>query len=156
MPILGIPARVDCNVAFDRAIQNLSRAIHESGARITREPLPACPVEEFPLGLLFQNLIGNAIKSRRAEEPPRIDVRAHKQDGMWHFFMTDNGIGIEPHHLDTIFVPFKRLHGSDAYPGSGLGRRPQRSVAKCYGVLQRLLMIGLASSGAIVPSNSSL
>jgi light-regulated signal transduction histidine kinase (bacteriophytochrome) len=126
------PARVECSAAFDRAVQNLDRAIKESGARITHEPLPACTAEEFPLMLLFQNLISNAIKYRRAEVPPDINIRAqNKKDGMWHFSVTDNGIGIEPQYLSTIFAPFKRLHGSNEYPGSGLG------LAICKRIVER-------------------
>ena len=125
------PTRVDCKMAFDRAVQNLDRAIQESGARITHDPMPTCAAEEFPLVMLFQNLIGNAIKYRRAEEPPVIHIRAQKQDGMWNWSVTDNGIGIDTQHLDTIFAPFKRLHGSGEYPGSGLG------LAICKKIVER-------------------
>jgi light-regulated signal transduction histidine kinase (bacteriophytochrome) len=127
----GDPACVDCNAAFGLAIQNLHRVIQESGARIEHEPLPACMVEEMPLVLLLQNLIGNAIKYRRPEEPPRIHVRADKEDGMWHFSVTDNGIGIDNQYLDGIFAPFKRLHTADEYPGSGLG------LAICKKIVER-------------------
>jgi light-regulated signal transduction histidine kinase (bacteriophytochrome) len=71
--------------------------------------------------LLFQNLIGNAIKYRRLDEPAHIRIRARRKDGLWRFSMADNGIGIEAQHLKTIFAPFKRLHGLDEYPGSGIG-----------------------------------
>src|SRR5436190_8731985 len=99
-------------------------AFHWSG-------LPACTAEEFPLVLLFQNLIGNAIKYRRPDVAPKIHLGAQKKEGMWHFSVTDNGIGIEPQHVDTIFAPFKRLHGSDVYPGSGLG------LAICKKIVER-------------------
>jgi two-component system CheB/CheR fusion protein len=125
------PARVDCKVAFDKAAQNLGRAIQDSGARLKHDALPSVAAEEVPLVLLFQNLIGNAIKYRRAEEPPNIHVSAHKQDGMWHFYVMDNGIGIDAQHLHTIFAPFKRLHGSDKYPGTGLG------LAICKKIVER-------------------
>jgi two-component system CheB/CheR fusion protein len=126
-----IPDRVECAKAFDQAVNNLERAIQQSGARVTMETLPACAVEEVLLVLVLQNLIGNAIKYRRAGEPPRVHVSAHKQDGMWLFSVADNGIGIEAQHLDTIFAPFKRLHAADEYSGSGLG------LAICKKIIQR-------------------
>ena len=104
-------ARADCNAALEQATRNLGSTIEESGARITHEPLPTVIAEEVPLVLLFQNLISNAIKYRREGETPQIRIGASPQHGMWHISLADNGIGIAPQHLDTIFAPFKRLHG---------------------------------------------
>jgi two-component system, chemotaxis family, sensor kinase Cph1 len=95
--------------------------VQESGASISHERLPVVTAEAVPLMLLFENLLGNAIKYRRPEEPPRIHMRALAENGLWHFMLSDNGIGIDPQYLETIFAPFKRLHGPDQYPGSGLG-----------------------------------
>jgi signal transduction histidine kinase len=33
----------------------------------------------------------------------------------------DNGIGIAPEYQDRIFRLFERLHGTDSYPGTGMG-----------------------------------
>jgi signal transduction histidine kinase len=81
--------------------------------------------------LLLQNLIGNAIKYRRPGEPAHIHIRARRNAGLWRFSVADNGIGIEAQYLQTIFAPFKRLHGLDEYPGSGIG------LAICKKIVER-------------------
>ena len=55
------------------------------------------------------------------EGPPRIHVSARRDGREWLFAVADNGIGIDPNHAERIFAVFKRLHGRDAYPGSGIG-----------------------------------
>ena len=124
---------VDSDKALDKAIQNLDRAIQESGASIDRETLPAVMAEEIPMVLLFQNLISNAIKYRREGSSPKIRIGAQKQDGAFQFSVADNGIGIDEQHLDTIFAPFKRLHGTEDYPGSGLGLAIAKKIAERAG-----------------------
>jgi two-component system CheB/CheR fusion protein len=122
---------VDANRVCEEILQLLNTPIQESGASVTHDPLPAVMTEEVPLRLLFQNLVGNAIKYRRPDEPPRIHIGARRKAGLWRFSVSDNGIGIEAQHLETIFAPFKRLHGLDEYPGSGLG------LAICKKVVER-------------------
>ena len=124
---------VDTNKALDKAIQNLDRAVQESGAQITRERLPVVVAEETLITLLLQNLIGNAIKYQRRGETPKIHVSAQIQNSMIQFSVADNGIGIEQQHLETIFAPFKRLHGSEEYPGSGLGLAISKKIAERNG-----------------------
>jgi PAS domain S-box-containing protein len=125
------PVPVDSNRVCVEILQVLNAAIQESGAIIKRDQLPTVMAEEVPVRLLFQNLIGNAIKYRRTNEPPQIHIRARRKDGLWRFSVADNGIGIEAQHLKTIFAPFKRLHGLDQYPGSGIG------LAICKKVVER-------------------
>jgi signal transduction histidine kinase len=84
-------------------------------------------------GLLFQNLIGNAIKYRREGETPRIHVSARRDDhGEWRFSVRDNGLGIEAQFLDAIFAPFKRLHGTE-YSGTGIGLTISQRIVERYG-----------------------
>lgn len=111
---------VDCNVVLQTVLSSLQGIIHESKATLVCEPLPTISSIEILLVQLFQNLIGNAIKYRAEDRDPEIAVMSHLSDGAWTFSIRDNGIGIEPQHLDYIFGVFKRLHGRQ-YSGTGIG-----------------------------------
>jgi light-regulated signal transduction histidine kinase (bacteriophytochrome) len=127
------PVPVDCNRICQEVVQVLSIAIQESGVSITQDRLPTVMAEEFPVRLVFQNLIGNAIKYRRPGETARIHVRARRKDEFWHFSVADNGIGIKAQHLNTIFALFKRLHTPDEYPGSGIGLAICKKIVERFG-----------------------
>ncbi len=120
---------VDANVPLRTAIANLHSVVRESGAIITHDALPEILVDETSLVQLFQNLIGNAIHYRSANEP-RIHVTSSDQNGQWLLSCKDNGIGIAPEFHSRIFEPFQRLHGADR-PGSGIG------LAVCKRIVER-------------------
>ena len=82
--------------------------------------------------LLFQHLLSNALKFSHPDRPPRIDIRAHRQSGLWHFTVADNGIGIEPRFQQRIFLIFQRLHPSEAYEGSGIGLAHSKKIVELY------------------------
>src|SRR3954447_10865973 len=114
------------------SISNLELAITKSGAVISHSLLPTLPVNEAALIQLFQNLIGNAIKYRKADETPRIGIAAERLRGTeWRFSVQDNGIGIAPEHQKLIFKIFKRLNGHQ-YPGAGIG------LAICVKIMEHL------------------
>lgn len=121
MKFAGKPERaVSLRGALDNALRNLEVVIADSGANITAGELPDMFVDAIRMQQLFQNLIGNAIKYRDPERPPRILVSAQLHDGTWTFSVADNGKGISPEFRSAIFEPFKRLE-SGANPGTGLG-----------------------------------
>ena len=122
---------VDTNEALEMALSNLQAAVAESGASITRDRLPVMQSNQTGLVQLFQNLVGNAIKYRKAGVRPEIHVGAVKKSGYWEFTIRDNGIGIAPEHQEIIFTIFKRLNG-DNYAGAGIG------LAICERIVRRL------------------
>jgi signal transduction histidine kinase len=115
------------------ALENLGGAIRESEAHITVGDLPVVRMHESHLSQLFQNLIGNAIKYRKEEEQPRIDLSATRAEGCWIFSIADNGIGIPLAQRENIFGIFKRLHTSGKYPGTGMGLAICQRIVERYG-----------------------
>jgi PAS domain S-box-containing protein len=123
---------ISSELALHTALINLRAAIEESGAVVTYDSLPAVTTDDTQLSQVFQNLIGNAIKYRRAEVP-RIHVSATTIDGKDRIFsVRDNGMGIDPQYFDRIFVLFQRLHGREHFDGTGIG------LAICKKILERL------------------
>jgi len=117
---------------LDAALANLHAAIDSAGATITREPLPALPVDARQFTQLFQNLVGNAIKFRR-EHPPRIHIRAEQVSAQWQFSLRDNGIGIRAEAAGRVFELFQRLHSRDEYEGNGIGLTICKKIVELHG-----------------------
>jgi PAS domain S-box-containing protein len=125
-------ALTDCAGVVGLTIKNLQKAIQESGATITCDPLPTVLADKMQLLQLFQNLLANAIKFR-AEQPPEIRITAKHTDSFWQFAVKDNGIGIEPRHFERIFLIFQRLHNRRQYPGTGMGLAICKKIVDRHG-----------------------
>lgn len=119
--------RVDLGRPLEKALFNLSASVEESQARIERpDDLPELTGDPTLLTMLWQNLVGNAIKFRHPDRTPVIRIECEKvedeSDGpQWHFCVTDNGIGIDSEYAEKVFVIFQRLHPRDDYQGTGIG-----------------------------------
>ncbi|HYL36322.1 MAG TPA: MASE1 domain-containing protein [Bryobacteraceae bacterium] len=124
---VGLPA--DGGRALATALANLAALIGESGAVITRDPLPSLRITEPELVMVFQNLIANAIKYR-GEQAPRVHVTAMTGGVEWMLSVSDNGVGIEPQYREQVFGLFKRLHGPGV-SGAGIG------LALCKKIIER-------------------
>ncbi|EHM28641.1 putative two-component system sensor kinase [Streptomyces sp. W007] len=125
---------VDLDRALDRALGNLTLAIEESGTMIERpESLPELLGDATALTMVWQNLVGNAVKFRREGVPCRISVDCVREDEDWHLTVSDNGIGIEPEFADKVFVIFQRLHARDEYEGTGIGLALCRKIIEFHG-----------------------
>jgi signal transduction histidine kinase len=128
---------VDLGATLDDALGNLATAIDESGAQVDRPQLPAVTGDPTLLTMLWQNLIGNAVKFRREGVPPKIVVECEEgtddRAGSWLFTLSDNGIGIPEEFVDKVFVIFQRLHGRDVYTGTGIGLALCKKIVEHHG-----------------------
>jgi PAS domain S-box-containing protein len=122
----------EAGAACHAAIGNLREAIKDSNAMVRVEPLPAVIADASQLTVLFQNLIGNAIKYRN-ERRPEIYVDARPQGNEWVFSVQDNGIGIEKQYFERIFQMFQRLHSRKDYPGTGIGLAVCKKIVERHG-----------------------
>jgi PAS domain S-box-containing protein len=121
----------DFRLVVEEAIANLQSEIELNQAEITcSDYLPTLIVDRSQFAILFQNLISNSLKYRRAIIP-RIEIDVTHQNHAWQFSVRDNGIGIAEKHQTRIFQIFQRLHSQDEYPGTGIG------LAICQKIVQR-------------------
>jgi PAS domain S-box-containing protein len=119
--------------ALQHAIRNLRGAIEGSGALVTHDALPSVMADEMQLTQLFQNLVGNAIKYRRAGVP-RVHITAVPKDAnKWMFSVQDNGLGIEPQFFERIFGVFQRLHKREEFDGTGIGLAICKKIVERHG-----------------------
>ncbi len=114
---------VDMNSILNQTLQTLNTLIKESKAEITIDELPNVMGDTRQLQSVFQNLISNAIKFRKCEEPPIIHISSYKDENNneYVFSIKDNGIGIEEQYMERIFTIFQRLHTREVYKGTGIG-----------------------------------
>lgn len=113
-------AQVNCKAIVEQVLANLQLAIKEGHIKIVYNDLPIIQGEPVKIMQLFQNLLSNAIKFRN-QTNPEIHIQAIRQDDKWLFSIRDNGIGIEKEYFEKIFIIFQRLHGKQAYTGTGIG-----------------------------------
>lgn len=121
---------ISLDVALQEALSMLEVEIRESQAQITiKEPLPWVRAHPAALGQVVSNLLSNAIKFVEPGAQPRIEIWAEeraesantKRRRQVRLWVVDHGIGIDPAHQERIFRVFERLHGIEAYPGTGIG-----------------------------------
>jgi PAS domain S-box-containing protein len=122
---------VDSNELMEHVLTALKPALDVAHAHVTVDALAPIVGNPTELAQVFQNLVANAIKFSRPDAPPEIHVSIQQVDGQPRFVVTDNGIGIEARHRERIFGMFKRLHGRDAYAGTGIG------LALCKKIVER-------------------
>ncbi len=129
-------APVVLNQVIDDVLIDLELVLTETGARVEVDPLPVVAGDAGQLGQLFQNLLSNALKFRRPEVAPHIQIKSNRivadqlpagiklsRDALAYYQIEviDNGIGFDEKYVDRIFEVFQRLHGRKEYGGTGIG-----------------------------------
>jgi PAS domain S-box-containing protein len=127
---------VDLGRLAEQVVSDLSLQIEEVDGSVHVGDLPTIEGDGTQLRQLLQNLVGNGLKFHRPDTPPEVTVsaRTEREDegpDTCTLVVEDNGIGFEQKYADRIFTPFKRLHGRDEFPGTGMG------LAICRRIVER-------------------
>ncbi len=125
--------QVDMAALVREVLAALGAAIEEARAQVAVGVLPEVLCDRSQMRQLVQNLLSNALKFRKPNQPARIEIAADRQGSMWRFAVTDNGIGVEAKYHTRIFEIFQRLHTSDEYPGTGIGLAMCRKIVERHG-----------------------
>lgn len=141
-------ALVDLNKTIKDIVKDFELLISEKKAIIEVGTLPKVEGVALQMNQLFYNLLSNSLKFTKPGIAPEIKINFSElgKENLnlyitkvipgktyYHITVRDNGIGFDTKHSDQIFEVFKRLHGKDAYPGSGIGLALCRRIVNNHG-----------------------
>lgn len=107
--------------------------------------LPEVMGDSIMILQVMTNLISNALKFTRTRERARIEIGASETDQEYTIFVSDNGIGFDPHCADRLFGVFQRLHTHE-FEGTGVGLANVRRIIERHG--GRVWADGVEGEGA--------
>lgn len=123
----------DLNTVIQEILTEYKPDIEEKRAAIDVKKIPPLLAKQGLMYPLFSNLISNALKYSKNEEPANINIWSEvcvtdKKNESPDFnnkylriSIQDNGIGFEQKYAEQVFEMFKRLHAKREYDGSGIG-----------------------------------
>jgi len=127
-------AQTDLAAIAREVVADLETPIADAGARIDVAALPVIDADAQQMRRLLQNLLGNALKFRREDAAPVVQLGASSSPGgVCTITVTDNGIGFKQEHGEKIFRMFERLHSRAQYEGSGMGLAICRKIVERHG-----------------------
>jgi hypothetical protein len=126
------PQRVDMNATLESIVQTVTHRAAEQGAVLTVADLPPVQSDRLAIEQIFANLVDNALKYGRAEEPLRIEIAGRANATQVIYEVRDNGRGIAAQDHQRVFELFRRA-GSQDRPGEGIGLAHVRALVRRLG-----------------------
>lgn len=126
---------VDLSTLVAQVVSDLEVRVEQTKGEVLCENLPVLDADPTQMRQLFQNLISNALKFHKPDEPPKVVVRGAVEKQTVRIEVSDNGIGFDEKYLDRIFTIFQRLHGRFEYEGTGIGLAVCRKIVDRHGGL---------------------
>jgi len=126
-------SEIDLNKIINEVLNDLEVTIKETNAQINIDTLPSIQADPIQIQQLFQNIIGNALKYRKPDIPPVINVTSKKNIDNLEISISDNGIGFEEKYVDKVFGIFQRLVTRSEYEGTGIGLSTCKKIVERHG-----------------------
>jgi PAS domain S-box-containing protein len=127
--------KIFLNELLENIKTDLEFIIKEKDAILVTSDLPEIEGAAILIQQLFYNLIQNALKFTKANQPPRVIITSviKNIDSVESIEISfkDNGIGLDPMYAEKIFTAFERLHSKNEYEGNGIG------LALCRKIINR-------------------
>ena len=132
---------VDLAAIAREVVSDLEIKIEQTKGRVEIGALPTIEADALQMRQLIQNLVGNALKFHKDDEPPVIKVggaflsaeEGGLGSGIYRMIVQDNGIGFEEKYVERVFGLFQRLHGRKEYEGTGIGLAICRRIVERHG-----------------------
>lgn len=103
---------------------------------LTKVEVMALPQTDGDRALLKQvwvNLVGNAFKYSSKHPNPVVEIGGKARREEIEYWVKDNGAGFDPRLAGKLFGVFQRLHGSNEFPGTGVGLAIVQQVVTRHG-----------------------
>lgn len=126
--------KVNLNQTFREVTGLLASVTEEKNAVTTISNLQSVWAQPTGMKLLFQNLLGDALKYQSNQSQPFINIGAEETERAIIISVEDNGIGISPAYQNKIFKRFSRLHHSSEYSGIEMGLARSKIIADIHKV----------------------
>jgi len=129
-----------------KVLSDMKARIEQTGARVEVKDLTVLNANPGQMQQLFYNIIDNAFKFSKKNEPPVITIKGEHiqknennpddgsgESGLYQITVEDNGIGFDEKYAQRIFRVFQRLHARDEYSGTGIGLSVCKRIAERHG-----------------------
>jgi PAS domain S-box-containing protein len=123
---------LDVGEVVANAVATFQQQITEAGAEVKVGGLPSVKADMTALGQVFSNLIGNSLKYRSPERSLKLEVGGAIEEGVVHYWVRDNGLGIAEVSKSRLFQVFQRFHPQQAQ-GEGMGLAIAHRIVERHG-----------------------
>ncbi len=128
--VRSLPEDVDIRELIESIVELQPLA---PGAVVNVQPnMPVAHVQREQIERVFSNLISNALKYARRDDP-HIEIGCLPSDDALEFWVSDNGPGIEKQYHERIWNLFQRLESQDEVEGTGVGLALVKKIVEGQG-----------------------